>query len=411
MRNRPLILIFLIALYLCRPPAPCLARHDLSQHIEHLGNPYSSRYPKPEQTYARNIWDMIGFKGKIYLGAGNSSNNGPSPNAGPVPVMAYEPATKSFSSPFTTNEEQIDQFYLFDDVLYLPGHDPQENWNLGNLYLTSDGRKWQKKRTIPFAVHTYCLHLFQGQLFAGLGTANGAAIASSDNLGLNWDLSLFKATRRFNNFLEVNQRLYAADLIAGDAYRKALEQHGAKPTPSIFEYAGPQQFTPRPDLTNRELFPDTSPDRHQTYKIMRPRSLGDKALYLGGYAHNDHQFIPFGLYLAESLAKDDIRVKKIRLADNALPWDIHQSTQYVYVLANRKMGDQFEVSVYRSDNLDEWQELFFFSAPTFARSFTLAEGIFYFSLGGEIADPRHWKPEELAEQTGEILKLDLFSVQ
>lgn len=35
-----------------------------------IGNPYKADYPEGEQIYARNIWDMQLYKGKIYLGAG-----------------------------------------------------------------------------------------------------------------------------------------------------------------------------------------------------------------------------------------------------------------------------------------------------------------------------------------------------
>lgn len=51
---------------------------DVSSSIAVLGSPFK------KAAYARNVWDMQLFGGKIYLGHGNSSNNAPSPNAGPV---------------------------------------------------------------------------------------------------------------------------------------------------------------------------------------------------------------------------------------------------------------------------------------------------------------------------------------
>lgn len=55
-----------------------LAAVDVSSSITVLGSPFK------KAAYARNVWDMQLFGGKIYLGHGNSSNNAPSPNAGPV---------------------------------------------------------------------------------------------------------------------------------------------------------------------------------------------------------------------------------------------------------------------------------------------------------------------------------------
>ncbi|WP_340021396.1 hypothetical protein MHI24_20575 [Paenibacillus sp. FSL K6-1096] len=52
------------------------AAPDVSSSITVLGSPFQ------KAAYARNVWDMQLFGGKIYLGHGNSSNYAPSPNAG-----------------------------------------------------------------------------------------------------------------------------------------------------------------------------------------------------------------------------------------------------------------------------------------------------------------------------------------
>lgn len=65
-----------------------------------------------------------------------------------------------------------------------------------------------------------------------------------------------------------------------------------------------------------------------------------------------------------------------------------------------------EVSVLRSNNLEEWEELFYFISPALVRSFALLENNFYFSIGSEIANPRFWNQNELKAETGDILKLN-----
>ena len=52
--------------------------------LEVLGNPAAHRYPDCIQSFARNPWDLIAFAGRLYLGLGDDSNDGPSANAGPL---------------------------------------------------------------------------------------------------------------------------------------------------------------------------------------------------------------------------------------------------------------------------------------------------------------------------------------
>ena len=77
---------------------------------QYLGNPYMKQYKNGEGVYARNIWDMQLFEDKIYIGAGNSSNEGPAQNAGRVYVVSLDPKTAKFKYEFKIAEEQIDIF-------------------------------------------------------------------------------------------------------------------------------------------------------------------------------------------------------------------------------------------------------------------------------------------------------------
>lgn len=72
---------------------------------EVIGNPAADRYPDCASSHARNPWDLIAIQGRLYVGLGDASNEGPSPKAGPVPVYAYEPATHTFWRETTLEEE------------------------------------------------------------------------------------------------------------------------------------------------------------------------------------------------------------------------------------------------------------------------------------------------------------------
>lgn len=131
---------------------------DVSSSITVLGSPFK------KAAYARNVWDMQLFGGKIYLGHGNSSNNAPVPNAGPVPIYYWDLAQNKFSvqdvtytnpatGKVTTNvyvmDEQIDTFKVLNGELYIPGHDSRvPGWAYGNFYRLN-GDHWDQYMNIP----------------------------------------------------------------------------------------------------------------------------------------------------------------------------------------------------------------------------------------------------------------------
>lgn len=60
------------------------------------------------------------------------------------------------------------------------------------------------------------------------------------------------------------------------------------------------------------------------------------------------------------------------------------------------------------NDLTVWDELFYFKSISFARSFELLNGDFYFGIGCEIDDPKNWHQNELAPNTGNINGALLF---
>ena len=148
--------------------------------------------PMNKATYARNVWDMQLFNGRIYIGYGNSSNMQPSPNAGPIPVISYDPASKQFINEFTVDEEQINIFKILNGKLYIPGHDARDDWSYGNFYVLN-GDKWQKIRSVPNASHVFDLDYFKGNLYSVNGTEGNNSIEQvmvSKDMGLTWETQL-----------------------------------------------------------------------------------------------------------------------------------------------------------------------------------------------------------------------------
>lgn len=178
---------------------------DITSQVVILGNPFT------KSTFAKNVWDMQLYNGRIYLGSGDCGNN-----AGATPVIYYDSAANKFITQFTVSEEQIDIYKVLNGKLYIPGTDSTESWDFGNFY-TLENDQWTKFRTIPNANHVWDMAYFNGQLYAATGTTKpgkGEVLASKD-LGKTW-ASQVPQNKRFyaindwaTSLLELDNKLYA----------------------------------------------------------------------------------------------------------------------------------------------------------------------------------------------------------
>ncbi len=389
---------------------------DVTDRIELLGNPYEHLYPdyNPEMIYARNIWDMQAFDGRIYVGAGNSSNMGPAVNAGPLPIISYDPATGSFRSEFVVDDEQIDLYQVLDGRLVVPGHDPTESWRWGNFYrLEDDG--WKKYRNIPDGIHNYFMISHEGRLYAGLGTRYGAAVSVSEDDGQTWTNHPAPSPRVYALF-RCQDQLYASGYFAHwdpglldrmDAQRRQqlLERY-----PGAVAELRDGQWVSRPDLDYAVMFPSPQPEsgRHLIAKMVKPVEFQDTTVYIGARIHNDHQFVPMGVFAARSLAAGAPQVDTLEaVAAVGTPWDLFTHDGTLYVLTGRRQANgSYRVTVLQTPDLKNWSQVLYFHSPAFARSFELLDDAFYFGLGCEVEIPTRFRNDELLPETGNILRFD-----
>lgn len=363
-----------------KPPVPAPPA-DVTENLQLLGNPFT------KDTYARNIWDMQVYNGSIYLGHGNSSNFGPSANAGPVDIIKYSSGSGEFTKEYTVNEEQIDIFRIINGNLFIPGHDPREPWDLGNYY-TLSGSTWTKVRTVPLAIHIYDMAGYNGKLYVAAGTNGFSEVASSSDNGKTWDK--VQADTRFvsrgyraYSMFEYKDKLYAASAFVNNdkaTLNNLLCIDKSKTT--VVKVKG------------TKMFPGTGSE-HIVIKLTRPSVYKDKLLYIGGEEINDHQNRPLALYLSEEVGV----AEKVDFNEtNVVPYDILVRNTAVYVLTNLNITDnEFKVAVYKSSDLESWNELFYFSSDAFARSFEEIDGDFYIGLG---CDTKY-----MPESTGKIIKV------
>ncbi|HTO99452.1 MAG TPA: hypothetical protein VMK66_20530 [Myxococcales bacterium] len=384
-------------------PAPAPGK-DVTQALQAVGNPTEERWPSGEWVYARNPWSLCAFEGKIFLGSGNSNNPPPAANAGPVDLWALDPRTGKFAREFEVPDEQVDVMRVLSDGLWIPGHDSKviarddqrvkgesklqhlarliktavgfpSDWALGNAH-HKDGAKWETHRSIPNGIHVYDLIEFGGDLFAAVATVAGGMVARSKDRGRTWKEMLtkpfpFSRTRTF--FLlddDQGPRLYASTN-GGRIYRFQGDDF-AEMKVRFF-----------PGLTDlKEVF------------AARPTSFRSQVAFIGARKIIDHDWAPLGLFAA---AQPDA-ARALPLPEGALPRDLLVHDDALYALASTQPSPRStRVHVFATRDLESFEEVCSFEAETFARSFEMLGGDFYFGMGCD--------PELLQRQTGQILKL------
>jgi hypothetical protein len=130
-----------------------------------------------------------------------------------------------------------------------------------------------------------------------------------------------------------------------------------------------------------------------------------RAVEVGGSAvlildNGDQDHSPFGLYRTSGPGSS----ARIGLGAGVKARDLLVRSGVVYLLSSSVVGPgQVRNRVSRADaTLANWQEVFYFDASTFARSFEEAGGDWYFGLGSNNGS--------LAAATGDVLRVPAASV-
>ena len=392
---------------------PSSGQSDL---VEVIGNPAAHRYPECEKSYARNPWDLAAFGGRLYVGLGDSSNEGPSANAGPVPVYVYDPDSGMFEREATFDEEQIDRFYVFGSELLVPGTDPRQSWHLGNLYRRDSEGRWQKLRTLPRTIHALALARHDGRLFAGVSVTEavpagvgkeryGSAVAVSDDGGKSWQLKPLGGWRIFD-FLQVRGRLYAADIFPGPGVQRWIEKENRRDFHApLYEYGAGGIFRRRTDLSAPSMFPDTPLAGQRAAIIERAVPWNDAAAYLGAFVFGQGELPVRGRYIAEDLTPGHIVTRRVALPPGAIAWDlIVDGGQLQVLFAVRQSKGLWRNAVWSSADGKHWVERAAFTAVSFARSFERLGEYFYFGLGS-LSPPDHSACTPSDQVSGTLLRL------
>ena len=356
-----------------------------------LGNPAAQRYPDCGASFARNPWDLIAWRDRLYIGLGDSSNEGPSANAGPVPLLTYDPATQRFDQEARLPEEQVDRFYRLDGELWIPGDDPRQSWRWGNLYHRQGG--WWQYRTLPQVIHTYPLAQWGDALVAGVSITEavpagvgqagyGSAVALSQDGGRHWQVVPLGGWRIFELLTVAGQR-FAVDAFPGPKLQAWLNQEQRQSFHApLYQYQEPDRFERRPDLNAGVIFPQTPAAGQATGIMGRAVTWGDGAAYIGSFYPPGSTYPVQRAYLAHSLRRGAIAVEPIPLPADGLAFDLRLEGDSLEVLWAQPLANhRWRSQVWTSQTGHHWRPLVSFTAAAPARSFERLGDRYYLGLG------------------------------
>ncbi|NBJ16139.1 MAG: hypothetical protein FNP40_11375 [Dehalobacter sp. 4CP] len=355
---------------------------DVTSQVELLGNPFN------KATFAKNVWDMQVYNNRIYLAHGDFNTN-----AGPIPVIYYEPSAQKFITQYTVDEEEIAQYKVMDGKLYIPGTDSRGDWNNGNFYTLEDNDQWLKNATIPNALHVFDMALYNGQLYAACGTSKtgwGEVLVSND-MGKTWTSRVPLGFTFYGSWatslFELNQTLYASG--------KMMYMKPTSITTSYTKYVSMLGITD--SSSARQIYSTNFANgltSSYVYYMKKPTTFQNKLVYLNNRITTSH-WLPDSMYIAKSINES---TKVIFPETSAVPADLLIRGNSLYVLTNVKnSAGNYTSVVYQTTDLQTWNEVFRFNTDTFARSFEEMNGDFYFGLGCDSAT--------VAASTGNILKV------
>ncbi len=372
-----LVLATLLSCAACGP-TPLVEVPKGAQYAD-LGTPLEAVYFSG--LIARCAWDVELHNNRLYVASGDYNTN-----AGPVYVMYYDFEKKTWEVDATLEDEQITRFVPIDGKLYAPGIDPKGSWDMGTYY-TTDGTEWITHESLPGAVHNFDIVKYDGKLFAGLGTVseNSPILVTTDETawtpveivkdGAPCDLEGY-STVRVHEFFTLNGELYAYFARSGGDKSSHWE---------FYRYNG-ERFEYHSAMPEQLKF-----SRKNTYTHFQQR-----------LEYNGYQYFTCGDFYRSA---DMITPEKITLEGDPEVNDLRVIGKKMYVLCSEEYTTaEGETAFYNSlrvtKNGKKFTEVFHFSSPVRALSFTYESGTVFVGMGFGVKSAKTY---EMYEENGQIL--------
>lgn len=323
----------------------CSRRGTVPSAPELVGDPLGTWRQVPDQAFARNIWDLQAFRGRLYLGYGDAIIN-----TGPTDVIAYDPARGVFEHETVLQEEAILEYRVLGDRLFVPGADAV-NSDDDSLYIR-DAEGWRRIR-LPQVAHALDVAVRGTEICVVVQDRLGGAVRCTRDEGASWQ-SYRSASWRSVSLFQLGGALYVSSYDSG-----VRRLDGAK-----VDFVLPGVATDGSELVTHA----TGCGEDVVFIAARIRYVGDTV---------DRQIL--GLFRASIGPAGTIAVARIEVSGT--PTDVFASAGRCYAVTNRPRGEVFDVEIYESTDDGSWRPRSQFSTDAMARSGELLDGDFYVGLG------------------------------
>jgi hypothetical protein len=267
-------------------------------------------------------------------------------NAGPIQIWSVSPSD-SFNHKFTVDEEEISLFNVYDSSLLIPGIDPLGNPDHGNAYILSNKHELSTL-TIPNAIHVLDIAKHKEQMWAVIDF-NGYLRYSSD-AGKKWStiINPYPFYSWIHHIIQVSNTYYFLGDISQGYCRLNIDGDSL-----IFI---PSNLTPQKKLAGSELI-----HRICTFK-------------------NGFVYSVSSLYYFDCNNKN---AKKVTVFNgiNLIVQDIVTVEDSIFVLAINEFDSNFNLRVFKSEDLVKWKQLCSFKMTALPISMELMNGFIYIGLG------------------------------
>jgi len=352
-----------------------------------IGNPSLKIFPKQDSPdiYARSVWDMQSYEGRIYFGCGDLRIN-----RGPVPVWSFQNKSKEiqFKEEIVVDEEEVRLIRAYGDVLLIPGSDAKESWDFGNIYLKRKGA-WQKLRTIPHGLHVFDAAIFKGDIYVYITSEGYSAVLQSKDMALTWSDFLKEKQREsrsalsgFGPVVPLKESLVVLGYFEGD--------------PCVYEY---KNNGIHKHIVS--LFPAS--DSYRSFG----RAVGFKEGVLYTPLVYSRLKKPAPLLYLENVEKDSKIIEKFR---NDHVRDIVISGEKCFVLTACQEDASYRGQIFMSRDLSTWILKAEFHVSALPYSMEVLNGIFFIGLGHTFL-PDKWdrgkgKDWASGEESGSIWRIE-----
>lgn len=348
---------------------------------QNLGTPLLENYP--DDPFSRSPWDMIVYDDKLFVGGGDYDKN-----TGPVPVYYYDLNTEQWINSGSINDEQIEHFKVIQNTLMIPGCDPRDDWEYGNIYQYQDSQ-WFKNRSIPGGIHQFDLVEYEGMIFVALGVSAGEYPAAvSKDQGTTFEqipffkngLPLDTAMKDNPEINTISNRVYDFFLLNGELYAYYCCITNLNSYLEIYQYRD-EGFHYYCDL------PENITTRRTSYRTFNTKVEYDGKLY----------YTTGNLYVTTDLN----RAERIILTDKCAVTDINIIDNKLYTVTTEKNENgTYRNALWKYNNTREsFYEVFYFTSNCPVLSFSYANDVFYFGTG-------HGVLESECTQCGSILSVN-----